>query len=331
MNQVIQFCKASDGVNLAYSSVGEGPAFIKAANWMNHLELDWQSPVWKHLLHEIAQDHRLIRYDERGTGLSDREVSDLTFDAFVDDLASVVDATGVDKFVLLGISQGGPVALAYASIFPERVSHVVLMGSFAAGWKRAKVSEKIAEKRAAQLTLIRQGWNSRNAAIRQLWTTMCFPGATGEEVTSFNELQRESVSPENAARIFESIGEFDVTSLLEEIKTPVLVTHSRGDALVPFEEGRNLASMIPNATFVPLESNNHVLLSHEPAWAMFVDELRNFVGRKLEAANASAESFNRCPSCSTKYSDTSLNFCLHDGTPLLRFSNPDEEVTKIFR
>lgn len=314
MKQVIQFCKASDGVNLAYSSVGSGPALVKAANWMNHLELDWQSPAWRHLLHELARDQRVIRYDERGTGLSDRNAEDLSFDAFVDDLESVIDATGVDKFTLFGISQGGPVALAYASRFPERVSKLVLLGSFAAGWKKAQISENVRQKREAQATLIREGWQSRNPAIRQLWTTMCIPQGTPEESRSFNELQLESVTSETAARIFDSIGDFDVTDILPSLDLPVMVFHSRGDALVPFEEGRSLASSIKNATFIPLESNNHLLLSHEPAWATFVEELRSFLD--LPPVSKSAMMAKFCPACSAEYNDVTLNFCLEDGSRL---------------
>ncbi len=311
MKQVIQFCKASDGVKLAYSSVGSGPALVKAANWMNHLELDWQSPVWRHLLHELARDQRIIRYDERGTGLSDRNAEDLSFEAFVDDLESVIDATGIEKFTLFGISQGGPVALAYASRFPERVAKLVLLGSFAAGWKRAQISENVRQKREAQATLIREGWQSRNPAIRQLWTTMCIPQATSEEARSFNELQLESVSGETASRIFDSIGDFDVTEILPSLDVPVMVFHSRGDALVPFEEGRSLASSISNATFIPLESNNHLLLSHEPAWVTFVEELRSF----LDLPSVS-KAVRVCPTCSVEYDDVTLNFCLEDASRL---------------
>lgn len=314
MKQVIQFCKASDGVNLAYSSVGSGPALVKAANWMNHLELDWQSPVWRHLLHELARDQRVIRYDERGTGLSDRNAEDLSFDAFVDDLESVIDATAIDKFTLFGISQGGPVALAYASRFPERVSKLVLLGSFAAGWKKAQISENVRQKREAQATLIREGWQSRNPAIRQLWTTMCIPQGSPEEARSFNELQLESVTSETAARIFDSIGDFDVTDILPSIDLPVMIFHSRGDALVPFEEGRSLASSIKNATFIPLESNNHLLLSHEPAWATFVEELRSFLD--LPPVSKSTMTAKICPACSAEYGDVTLNFCLEDGSRL---------------
>ncbi|MFN0139526.1 MAG: alpha/beta fold hydrolase [Pyrinomonadaceae bacterium] len=318
MEQEIKFCTTTDSVRIAYSSVGNGPPFVKAANWMNHLEYDWQSPVWSHLLHEFASDHQLIRYDERGTGLSDRDVEDLSLDAFVDDLSAVIDAVGVERFPLFGISQGGPVAVAYANRHPEKVSHLILLGSFVTGWKKAKLSPDDLEKRQAQVTLIKQGWNSKNPAIRQLWTTLCIPEANPEEARSFNDLQQASVSPDNAARIFEAIGDLDVNELLPKLNVPTLVLHSRGDALVPFEEGRRLASLIPNSRFVTLESNNHLLLQHEAAWPVFVTEVRKFLGREkpAEARGTTTRLFRTCPTCSRTYADAEMIYCLDDGTKL---------------
>ena len=292
MEQEIHFCTTSDNISIAYASVGTGPPFVKAANWMNHLEYDWRSPVWRHLLNEISRDHQLVRYDERGTGLSDRNVRELSLDVFVDDLEAVVDSLGLETFPLFGISQGGPVAAAYAVRHPEKVSHLILFGSFACGWKRSNLSEEILEKRRAQLTLIRQGWNSKNPAIRQLWTTLCIPDGHPDEAESFNELQRESVSPETAARIFDAIGDLDVRDMLPMLDVPTLVLHSRGDAMVQFEEGRRLASMIPRAKFVPLESRNHLLLQHEPAWDTFVGEVRRFLGREISKPQVNTQTLD---------------------------------------
>lgn len=318
MEQEIKFSTTGDGVRIAYSSVGEGPPLVKAANWMNHLEYDWQSPVWNHLLHEFASDHQLIRYDERGTGLSDRDVEYLSLDAFVDDLSSVIDAVGVERFPLFGISQGGPVAVAYANRHPEKVSHLILLGSFAAGWKKAKLAPDDLKKRQAQMILIKQGWNSKNPAIRQLWTTLCIPEANPEEARSFNDLQQASVSPDNAARIFEAIGELDVNDILPKLNVATLVFHARGDALVPFEEGRRLASMIPNSRFVTLESNNHLLLQHEPAWQVFASEVRKFLGREKPSLRAysATQLFKTCPTCSRTYADAEMIYCLDDGSKL---------------
>jgi pimeloyl-ACP methyl ester carboxylesterase len=330
MNQEIRFCSTSDGVNIAYASAGSGPPLVKAANWMNHLEHDWKSPVWRHLMSEFSRDQHLLRYDERGTGLSDRDVGEFSLDAFVDDLTAVVDSAGLEQFPLLAISQGGPVAIAFAAKYPERVSHLVILGSFAAGWKRVDLSEGDLAKRKAEATLIREGWHSKNPAIRQMWTTASIPDGNTEAAESFNELQRISVSPESAARIFETIGEMDVTPLLPEIKAPVLVLHSRGDSVVPFEEGRKLASLIPGAKFVPLESRNHLLLSQEPAWPRFVSEVRSFLGRPAAPVevDGSAGTAKRCAVCRRQYLDESLNFCLDDGTPLST-GRPGDEETKI--
>lgn len=210
MGQEIHFCFASDKVGIAYSVTGNGTPFVKAANWMNHLEYDWQSPVWRHFLDNFAFDHQLVRYDQRGTGLSDRNISEFSLDRFVDDLEAVVNELDLKRFPLFGISQGGPVAVAYAFRHPEKVSQLIMFGSFATGWKKAGLSKKALENRLAQQTLIKQGWNSRNPAIRQFWTTLCIPDSGLDEAESFNELQRESVSPENAARIFDAIGDLDV-------------------------------------------------------------------------------------------------------------------------
>jgi len=316
MEQEIQFCSTPDNVSIAYASIGEGPPLVKAANWMNHLELDWKSPVWGHLLTEFSRDQRLIRYDERGTGLSDRKVDDLSLDAFVSDLEAVIEAVGLERFPLLGISQGGPVAIEYASRHPEKVTHLVIFGSFSAGWKKSDLDDAILEKRQAEATLIRQGWGSKNPAFRQFWTTLCIPDGRPDESESFNEMQRASASAENAALIFEAIGDFDVRGRLSKLDLPVLVMHSRDDATVPFEEGRRLASAIKNAKFTPLDSRNHLLMRHEKAWPTFVDEIRSFLGRQAEAAtDANTRKMRTCPSCRRKYADEMV-FCLDDGTRL---------------
>lgn len=326
MEQQIRFCAAPDKTNIAYATVGTGPPLVKAANWMNHLEFDWRSPVWNHLMYEFAQDFRLVRYDERGTGLSDRDVSDLSLDSFVGDLEAVVDALKLERFPLFAISQGGPVAITYAHRHPERVSHLILHGSFAVGWRKADLAPEALAHREAQVVLIKQGWNSRNPAIRQLWTSLCIPDSTPEEAHSFNELQQASVSPENAASILEAIGEFDVREILPDLDVPTLVSHSRNDALVPFEEGRRMAALIPNAKFLSLESSNHLVLSHEPAWGVFLEEIREFLGCPERAA-ASSPTLKECPSCSRAYTDPTLNYCLDDGSPLSAVN--DGEATRI--
>ncbi|MEK6325765.1 MAG: alpha/beta fold hydrolase, partial [Acidobacteriota bacterium] len=289
MEQHIHFCTTSDGVRIAYATVGAGPPLVKAANWLNHLEFDWQSPIWRHLLEEFARDHLLVRYDERGNGLSDWDVENLSFEEFVRDLESVVDAVGLSRFPLLGISQGGAVAIAYAVRHPERVSHLILYGAYARGWARRGSSEEI-DRREALLTLTKLGWGQDNPAYRQLWTTLYVPDAAPEQMQWFNDLQRVSASPENAVRLLNELGKIDVLDLLPQVRVPTLVLHCRDEVVVPFEEGRLLAASIPGALFVPLEGRNHLLLESESAWAIFIAEVRRFLGTEKRAEGSKQDS-----------------------------------------
>ena len=264
-------------MQLAYARIGQGPPLVKTGHWMTHIEFDFESPVWRHLYQELSRDHSFFRYDARGNGLSDREVPDVTFEKFVDDLEAVVDAAGIDRFALLGISQGCAVSVAYAVRHPERVSHLVLLGGFAVGWKKRARTEAEKEAGEAMLTLVRLGWGQENPAFRQMFTSQFIPGANKEQADWFNEFQRISSSPADAARNLLANGEADVSSLLSQVKVPTLVMHARHDARVPFESGRRLAAGIPGARFLPLESRNHVMLEGEPALARFLEELQSFL------------------------------------------------------
>src|SRR5262245_41181333 len=270
----VRFCRTSDDVRIAYAEVGEGPPLAWAAHWMSHLSHSWQSPIWRHWTQEFALDHRVVHYDERGNGLSDWENPDFSLDAFVRDLEAVVDALGLERFALIGSSKGGPTSIAYAARHPERVSHLVLYGTFA---HRMQEEGSELERRQAIIALIRHGWAQDNPAFRQLLTSLFVPDATLEEMGAFNDLQRLSASAENAARLLRAVGDFNVLDLLPEIAVPTLVLHCRDDAAIPFEHGRLLASRIPRARFVALESRNHILLPRDPAWASFVDEVRRFL------------------------------------------------------
>jgi pimeloyl-ACP methyl ester carboxylesterase/DNA-binding winged helix-turn-helix (wHTH) protein len=274
LQQQVHFCTASDGAHIAYALAGDGPPLVKAANWLNHLEYDWQSPIWTPLLHALAAEYQLIRYDERGNGLSDWDVDDISFDAFVHDLETVTDAVGLERFALLGISQGAAVSVAYAVRHPERVSHLILYGGFAHGRH-----QRDPEQAKTLLALIRQGWGSENPAFRQFFTSLFVPDATYEQMQWLNDLQRITTSPENAVRIMEATGHVDVSDMLPHVQAPTLVLHCRDDAAVNFEEGRHLAAGIPNARFVALESCNHMLLRSEPAWDRFIEEVRTFLAR----------------------------------------------------
>jgi pimeloyl-ACP methyl ester carboxylesterase len=249
---------------------------VKSANWLNHLEFDWQSPVWRHLLHALARHHQLIRYDERGNGLSDWSAQNLSFEAFLDDLETVVDAAGLDRFPLFGISQGCAVSIAYAVRHPQRVTRLILAGGYARGWRKRGSADEIARREALQ-TLTLQGWGQENPAYRQIFTSLYLPDATPEQANWWNELQRITTSPQNAYRLSETLSHIDVRHLLEKVKVPTLVLHSRDDAVVPFECGRELASGIRGARFVPLDSRNHIILEHEPAWPRFLSEISAFL------------------------------------------------------
>lgn len=280
--QQVTFCRTSDGVHLAVAACGSGLALVKATNWLNHIEYDWRSPVWRPLFDRLADQFRLIRYDGRALGLSDWDVTELSFESFVRDLETVVDTLGIERFALLGISAGAALSIAYATRHPERVSRLVLSGGFALGWSARGNLAEIAQ-REALVTLIRHGWGRDNPTFRQLFTSQFVPGGTREEVQWFNDLQRVSISPENAVRFTRVNGEMDVVELLPRIAVPTLVLHSRGDARVPFEQGLMLARGIPNARFVALESDNHLILSHEPAWRRYIDEICNFLNEGRQA------------------------------------------------
>ncbi len=275
--QDIRFCVTADKVRIAFASAGHGPPLVKTANWLNHLEFDWRSPVWRHLLRALTADFRLIRYDERGNGLSDWKVDDFSIDALVRDLETVVDAAGLERFPLLGISQGCAVAISYAARHPGRVTSMVLHGGYARGW-RARANPSEIAQREAMLTLVREGWGQDNPAFRQIFTSWYIPDGSLEQWRWWNDLQRISTSPENAARLMIDLGNINVTHLLPQVSVPTLVLHSRDDAAVPFAAGRELATAIPGARFVPLNSRNHVILEQEPAWPRFLGEIRNFLG-----------------------------------------------------
>ena len=275
--QKIAFCTARDSTRIAYATVGSGPPLVKAANWLNHLELDWDAPIWAPLFRELARDHCFIRYDERGNGLSDWEVADLSFTAFVSDLEAVVDAAGLERFPLIGISQGCAVAIDYAVHHPERVSHLILMGGYAAGWQ-AGASDEIRAEREAVITLVREGWGRDDPVYRQIFSATFMPAATSSELTWFNDFQRRTTSPRNAARFLEVFGAIDVRSLLPRVSAPTLVMHAKGDRRIPVATGLELAAGIPNAEFVMLDSENHILLGGEPASEEFVAQVRQFIG-----------------------------------------------------
>jgi class 3 adenylate cyclase/pimeloyl-ACP methyl ester carboxylesterase len=279
LKQEIRYCRAPDGVRLAYATVGNGPPMLKSAHWMGHLEYDWELPISRHLLLGLAEDHTLIRYDARGNGLSDWDVHEISLDAWVSDMETVADTSGLKRFPLFGFSQGCPVAIAYAARHPARVSHLILYGGFATGaLRRPGLTATGRERLAAMNTLVKQGWGADNPAFRQIFTSLLMPAANKDQADAFNELQRLSASPDCAARYLETVNDLTVLDLLPEVKAPTLVMHVRDDSLVPIKFGRELAAGIPGARFVALPGSNHVPLEQDPGVPRLFEELKDFLG-----------------------------------------------------
>lgn len=278
VQQRIQFCTTQDKVQLAYGVAGLGSPLVEVGTWINHLEADWDSPVWRSRLRALASKNQLVRYDCRGCGLSDRQVPGFSFELALSDLETVVDAAGLERFSLFGSSQGAGVAIAYAARHPKRVKNMVLYGAFARGRLARNPSEQDRKEAQAMRHLIEIGWGRPSPAFRQIFTSMLIPDSTPEQYQWFTELQRTSTSPENAANLIAAYETMNIADLLCQVQCPTLVIHSRGDPRVPLEEGRYIAGHIKGAQFITLESKNHILLEQEPAWQQFLDELQAFVG-----------------------------------------------------
>ena len=280
VTQRIRYVRTRDGVQLAWAEAGTGALLIKAANWLTHLDYEWESSVWRHWIHFFSNNFQFVRYDERGCGMTDWDVGDLSFDRWVEDLEAVVEVVDPkEPFTLLGISQGTATCLAYTARHPERVSRLVLYGGYARGVFRRGDPEKEKLYRAL-IDLTRLGWGKDNPAFRQVFTSRFIPEATNEQVGWFNELCQKTTSPDIAARLLETRATIDVTELLGRVHVPTLVLHSRGDDVVPIAEGRILAAAIPGAQFVELDSKNHILLDAEPAWERFCNEVLAFMGMR---------------------------------------------------
>ena len=277
IEQEIAFCDAPDGTRIAYSVVGTGPPLVKAANWMTHLDYDHESPVWRHWTEDIAAERALLRYDERGCGMSDWDVDRFDFDAWVEDLEAVVDSAGLDRFPLLGVSQGGAVAVAFAVRHPERVTRMVLYGAYARG--RRKRAESAGPREAAlDVELARLGWGRDDPSFRQVFTSQFLPDGSRQDWDELNELQRRTTSPENAVRFLETFADIDVTGEAPKVRCPTLIVHARDDHRVPSSAARELATLIPGSKFVLLPGRNHLLRRDEPAWPQFLAELDRFLG-----------------------------------------------------
>lgn len=274
--QTIRYCTTNDGVQLAYSFAGEGPPLIKVANWLNHLEYDWVSPMWAPLFDDFTRHHQLLRYDSRGVGISDWDVDEFSFERLVEDFEAVIDASGLDTFALLGISQGAAIAIDYAARNPDRVTHLVLWGGFARGRRQRGNQEDYAESEAF-ITLMRQGWGKETSPFRQMFASLYLPDANDEQIKWWTDMQRTATSPENAVRLRETIDDIDVSDQLARVQTPTLILHSEREAVAPLSEARFMAARIPNAKFVALDSANHLVMHQEPEWHRAVSEIETFL------------------------------------------------------
>jgi pimeloyl-ACP methyl ester carboxylesterase/DNA-binding winged helix-turn-helix (wHTH) protein len=275
--QQIRYCVSPDGVRVAYALSGSGPPLVKAANWLTHLDLEWSSPIWSHWIDALAQDHRLVRYDERGCGLSDWEVAEFGFDAWVDDLELVVDAVGLDRFPLLGISQGGAVAIAYAVRHPERVSHLVLSGAYCRGRLARAATPDEREEAALDLQLGRIGWRHDDPTFRQVFASQFLPDGDRAMWDAFNDLQRATTSTENVVRFLDEFAQIDVSALAPRVRCPTLILHARDDLRVPRSQAQDLAALIPDSELRFLPGRNHILTADEPAWPEFLAEVGRFL------------------------------------------------------
>jgi class 3 adenylate cyclase/pimeloyl-ACP methyl ester carboxylesterase len=285
MEQQIRFCTSCDGTRIAYATAGQGPPLVRALGWLTHLEYEWENPLWRVFIHAMSRRYLLVRHDGRGMGLSDRRVSDYSLEAQVRDMEAVVDALGLERFALYGMSQGGPTAITYAVRHPGRVSHLILYGSFARmGWFLD--TEEGRQQAEAMLTLVRHGWGSDAPTFRQLFTSAFMPDADIDAIRAFNELQRVSAFADNVVDLFAAMLDIDVRPLLPQVTVPTLVIHRRGDAVVPFESGRELATGIPGARLLFLDGRNHVFLPNEAAGAVMVKAMYEFLGEGEHAPAA---------------------------------------------
>jgi pimeloyl-ACP methyl ester carboxylesterase/DNA-binding CsgD family transcriptional regulator len=271
-----RFCTSGDGVRLAYAVSGKGPPLVRAPHWFTHLELDWTNPAMRPWVEDLSRGYSLLRFDQRGTGLSDREVPEISFEAQVRDLEAVADAAGFERFAIMGLSQGSATAIAYAARHPERVSHLILHGGYIRGWRKRSSDPVHLESRRMQVKLIELGWGSDDPSFRQVFSTQFMPDAPIEAIRAFNDFMPLTASPKTAATIFETNGDTDVTEEARRVRCPTLIVHGRGDLRIPLEEGRFAAGLIPGARFMTLETRNHLMMQDEPAWQEFLDAMAEF-------------------------------------------------------
>jgi len=275
--QQIRFCTSRDGTRIAYATCGAGPPLVWAANWTHHLELDWDSPVWRPWLSLLTRRHTLIRYDWRGCGLSDRAGVEFSFEKLAEDFEAVIEAAGLEQFVLFGIAAGAAIGMTYAVRHPERVSRLVLYASYVRNKLAGSPTPQQVEEAQARIKMMELGWPNDTPAYGQFYTSLHMPDASAEQFQSLADLVRRTTSLANAVALLQAFYRIDVREIVPKVRCPTLVLHSRGDSIIRFEQGRSVAGLLPGARFVPLESRNHLLLDTEPAWQQFVEALDDFL------------------------------------------------------
>lgn len=275
MRQQVRFCSSFDGTRIAYAVTGDGPPLVRAPHWFTHLEHDWTNPAFQPWVEDLSKRYAFLRFDQRGCGLSDRTVAEISPEAHVRDFEAVVDAAGLERFAIFGASQGSAFAISYAARHPDRVTHLVLVGSFGRGWKKRDSAEHIA-RRETQVRLIELGWGSDEPSFRQVFSTQFMPDADLETIRAFNDMMPLSASAETAARIFVTNGDIDVEDEARLVRCPTLVAHVTGDLRVPFEEGRRIAGLIPGARFMSLAGRNHITPRGDPAWPQLLEAMAEF-------------------------------------------------------
>jgi DNA-binding winged helix-turn-helix (wHTH) protein/pimeloyl-ACP methyl ester carboxylesterase len=273
--QSISFCRTGDGVSIALATAGAGPVLMKTAHWLNHLEYDWQSPIWSPMYARLAARFRFVRYDGRGNGLSDRDVPDISFAGLERDLDAAVAALGLNRFVLLGLSQGAAAAISYAARHPQRVSGLIIYGGYAQGRNRRDSPDELARAQMV-LALMRQGWGQEDSAFMRAFSSLYLPNGSREQIKWFADLQRLTTTGELAARLRIACDDIDIVDILPAVRVPTLVLHARKDCVVPVEQGRFLAANIAGARFVSLDSENHVPIPGEPSWDELLHEIESF-------------------------------------------------------
>jgi len=288
MTPTTRFCRSSDGAGIAFGIKGSGTPLLAAPNWLTHLEYDWNISVWKSWFESLCADHTLIRYDLRGCGLSDRKTGELNLEKFVDDLEAVADAAGLDRFPLIGLCQGGAIAAAFAARRPERVSRLVLYGSYVQGGLISEGGYSTAEEVRALAILIEKGWGRQVPAFRELVAKLLIPDGSPEKIDALTRLEKQSTAADTARDLWLAFHGIDIAGLAPRIQAPTLIIHCRNDAMVPFSQGRLLATLIPDSRFLALEGRNHIVQEHDACWGRLWSEIRAFL-REGETAQGPLE------------------------------------------